>query len=52
MTAILLLSCPDQHGVVAATAQFITEHDGTIVHAEQNVARGGVDGPAMFFQSD
>ena len=45
-TAVLLLSCPDQQGVVAATAAFIAEHDGNIVHAEQHV--DPVEG--VFFQ--
>jgi formyltetrahydrofolate deformylase len=35
-TGVLLLSCPDQRGVVAAVAGFITEHDGNIVDAEQH----------------
>jgi hypothetical protein len=35
VTAILLLSCPDQTGVVAATAQFLVDHHGNIVHAER-----------------
>ena len=50
MTAVLLLSCPDQRGVVAATAEFIAAHDGNIVHAEQHVDRNAADGDAMFFQ--
>ncbi len=50
MTAVLLLSCPDQRGVVAATAQFIAEHDGNIVHAEQHVDTGAGGGDAVFFQ--
>jgi formyltetrahydrofolate deformylase len=50
VTAVLLLSCPDQHGVVAATAQFIAEHDGNIVHAEQHVDRSGDGSDAIFFQ--
>ena len=50
MSAILLLSCPDQPGVVAATAGFLAEHHGNIVHAEQHVDPGiGID-DAMFFQ--
>ncbi len=49
MTAVLLLSCPDQRGVVAATAAFIAAHDGNIVHAEQHVDPGTA-GDAMFFQ--
>ena len=33
-TGVLLLSCPDQRGVVAAVAEFIAAHGGNIVHAE------------------
>jgi formyltetrahydrofolate deformylase len=50
MTAVLLLSCPDQRGVVAATAEFIAAHDGNIVHAEQHVDPGTGSADAMFFQ--
>jgi formyltetrahydrofolate deformylase len=50
MTAVLLLSCPDQQGVVAATAEFIARHDGNIIHAEQHVDRGGVETDPVFFQ--
>ncbi len=50
MTAVLLLSCPDQRGVVAATAQFIAAHDGNIVNAEQHVDPGTGSGDAMFYQ--
>jgi len=50
MTAVLLLSCPDQQGVVAATADFIARHDGNIVHAEQHVDPGTGNGDAVFFQ--
>ena len=45
-TAVLLLSCPDQRGVVAATAAFIADNDGNILHAEQHV--DPVEG--VFFQ--
>ena len=45
-TATLLLSCADQRGVVAATAEFIARNDGNIVHAEQHV--DPVEG--VFFQ--
>jgi formyltetrahydrofolate deformylase len=44
--AVLLLSCPDQRGVVAAVADFIARHQGNIVHAEQHV--DAVEG--VFFQ--
>jgi formyltetrahydrofolate deformylase len=50
MTAVLLLSCPDQRGVVAATAEFIAAHDGNIVHAEQHVDPGSGSADAVFFQ--
>jgi formyltetrahydrofolate deformylase len=43
---VLLLTCPDQRGVVAAVAQFLADHDGNIVHAEQHV--DSVEG--VFFQ--
>ena len=45
-TAVLLISCPDQRGVVAGVAEFIADHDGNIVHAEQHVDE--VEG--VFFQ--
>jgi formyltetrahydrofolate deformylase len=35
-TAILLLSCPDRPGIVAAVADFVFRHGGNIVHAEQH----------------
>ncbi|MGI9579061.1 MAG: formyltetrahydrofolate deformylase [Microthrixaceae bacterium] len=35
-TAILLLSCPDQPGVVAAVADFVWRNGGNIVDAEQH----------------
>jgi formyltetrahydrofolate deformylase len=50
VTAVLLLSCPDQPGVVAATAQFLADHHGNIVHAEQHVDPGTGSGEAVFFQ--
>jgi formyltetrahydrofolate deformylase len=50
VTAVLLLSCPDQPGVVAATAQFLADHHGNIVHAEQHVDAGAGEGDAVFFQ--
>jgi len=50
MSSVLLLSCPDQQGVVAATAQAIAGHGANIVHAEQYV-RGEVgDDGSRFFQ--
>ena len=35
-TATLLLSCPDQPGIVAAVASFVFERGGNIIHAEQH----------------
>ncbi len=35
-TATLLLSCPDQRGLVAEVAGFIYRHGGNIVHADQH----------------
>ncbi len=48
-TGVLLLSCLDQRGIVAAVANFIAEHDGNIVHADQHVDVAP-DGREMFFQ--
>jgi formyltetrahydrofolate deformylase len=45
-TAVLLLSCPDQPGVVAATADWVYRHGGNIVDAQQHTDR--TDG--VFFQ--
>jgi formyltetrahydrofolate deformylase len=50
MTSVLLLSCPDQPGIVAATSQAIADHGGNIVHAEQYVERSTGDTPTVFFQ--
>jgi formyltetrahydrofolate deformylase len=35
-TAVLLISCPDQKGLVARIAQFIYENDGNIVHSDHH----------------
>jgi formyltetrahydrofolate deformylase len=35
-TARLLITCPDQRGLVAAVAGWVTGHGGDIVHAEQH----------------
>ena len=35
-TAILLISCPDQKGLVAAIADFLYRHNGNILHADQH----------------
>ena len=36
VTAVLLLSCPDQKGIVAAVSEFLYQHDGNIIHADQH----------------
>ena len=38
-TAVLLLSCPDQRGLVASVSDFIYRHKGNIVHADQHTDR-------------
>ncbi len=35
--AVLLLSCPDQPGIVASVAAFVFEHGGNIVRAQQHI---------------
>ena len=45
-TAVLLLSCPDQPGIVAAVADFVFQHGGNIIDAQQHTDR--TDG--VFFQ--
>ena len=45
-TAILLLSCPDQPGIVAAVSGFVADRGGNIVQAEQYTDSES----GMFFQ--
>src|SRR4030042_1650450 len=35
-TAVLLISCPDQKGLVAAIADFLLLHNANILHADQH----------------
>ena len=35
-TAVLLISCPDQRGLVAAIAEFLLQHEANILHADQH----------------
>jgi formyltetrahydrofolate deformylase len=50
MSSVLLISCPDRQGVVAATSEFIAGRGGNIIHAEQYVdGLVGNDG-SVFFQ--
>ena len=44
-TAILLLHCPDQQGIISEVTKFITDNKGNIVYLDQYVDRE--DG--MFF---
>ena len=39
-TAILLISCPDRKGIVAAIADFIFQHGGNILHADEHADEG------------
>ena len=45
-TATLLLSCPDQKGLVATMADWVYRHDGNIVHADQHTDAS----ESVFFQ--
>ena len=36
-TAILLVHCPDQHGILAAITEFINENNGNILYLDQHV---------------
>ena len=44
-TAILLLHCPDQQGIISEVTRFITDNQGNIVYLDQYVDKQ--DG--MFF---
>jgi len=50
MSSVLLLSCPDRPGIVAATAQAIADNGGNIVHAEQYVKGDDDHTGTVFFQ--
>jgi formyltetrahydrofolate deformylase len=39
-TAVLLVSCPDQKGVVASISDFIFQHNGNILHADEHADEG------------
>ncbi len=39
-TAILLISCPDRQGIVAAVTEFVFQHQGNILDLDQHVDRG------------
>ena len=50
MSSVLLLSCPDQPGIVAAASQCVADHGGNIVHAEQYVKGASGESDSTFFQ--
>lgn len=35
-SAVLLIGCPDQKGLVAAIADFLYQHNANILHADQH----------------
>jgi formyltetrahydrofolate deformylase len=39
-SAILLVSCPDQKGIVASLADFVYRHNGNILHADEHADEG------------
>jgi formyltetrahydrofolate deformylase len=39
-SAILLVSCPDQKGIVASIADFVYRHNGNILHADEHADEG------------
>jgi formyltetrahydrofolate deformylase len=39
-SAILLISCPDRKGLVAAISDFVFRHDGNILHADEHADEG------------
>jgi len=39
-SAILLVACPDQKGVVAALSDFVFRHNGNILHADEHADAG------------
>jgi formyltetrahydrofolate deformylase len=45
-TAVLLISCPDQKGIVATVADFVYRNGGNILHADQHIDQA----QGIFFQ--
>src|SRR5690349_20179019 len=35
-SAVLLISCPDRKGIVAAISDFVFRHNGNILHADEH----------------
>jgi formyltetrahydrofolate deformylase len=48
--AVLLITCEDRPGLVAAVANFVTDHGGNIVHADQHTDAHPDGGVGVFFQ--
>ena len=49
-SAVLLLSCPDRPGLVAAVSDFVFRHGGNILRVEQHVDESGGGEQPVFFQ--
>ena len=39
-SAVLLISCPDRKGIVATISDFVFNHDGNILHADEHADEG------------
>ena len=39
-SAVLLISCPDRKGIVATIADFVFQHNGNILHADEHADEG------------
>lgn len=39
-SAVLLISCPDRKGIVAAISDFVFRHNGNILHADEHADEG------------
>jgi formyltetrahydrofolate deformylase len=39
-SAVLLVSCPDRKGIVASIADFVFQHNGNILHADEHADEG------------
>ena len=39
-SAVLLISCPDRRGIVATISDFVFNHNGNILHADEHADEG------------
>ena len=39
-SAVLLISCPDRKGIVATISDFVFNHNGNILHADEHADEG------------